>query len=76
MEDDKVTATGIVLPDTAEKERKQKGRVVALGTGKKSSFHVKVGDIVIFKKYSAEEVEVNGVEYLTIDKNDLLAVIL
>lgn len=76
LEDDKTTAAGIVLPDTAEKERKQKGRVMALGTGKKSNFHVKVGDIVIFKKYSTEEVEVDGVEYLTIDKNDLLAVIL
>jgi len=81
LEDDKKTASGIVLPDTAEKERKQKGSVVALGTGKldkdgkKIPFNVSVGDIVVFKKYSPEEIEVDGVEYLIMDENDLLAVV-
>lgn len=81
LEDDKKTASGIVLPDTAEKERKQKGSVVALGTGKldkdgkKIPFNVSVGDIVVFKKYSHEEIEVDGVEYLIMDENDLLAVV-
>ena len=81
LQDDKKTASGIVLPDTAEKERKQKGSVVALGTGKldkdgkKIPFNVSVGDIVVFKKYSPEEIEVDGVEYLIMDENDLLAVV-
>jgi len=81
LENDKKTASGIVLPDTAEKERKQKGSVVALGTGKldkdgkKIPFNVSVGDIVVFKKYSPEEIEVDGVEYLIMDENDLLAVV-
>ncbi len=81
LEDDKKTASGIVLPDTAEKERKQKCSVVASGTGKldkdgkKIPFNVSVGDIVVFKKYSPEEIEVDGVEYLIMDENDLLAVV-
>lgn len=81
LEDDKKTASGIVLPDTAEKERKQKGSVVALGTGKldkdgkKIPFNVSVGDIVVFKKYSPEEIEVDGEEYLIMDEGDLLAVV-
>jgi chaperonin GroES len=81
LEDDKKTASGIVLPDTAEKERKQKGSVVALGTGKldkdgkKIPFNVSVGDVVVFKKYSPEEIEVDGEEYLIMDEGDLLAVV-
>ncbi len=81
LQDDKKTASGIVLPDTAEKERKQKGSVVALGTGKldkdgkKIPFNVSVGDIVVFKKYSPEEIEVDGEEYLIMDEGDLLAVV-
>jgi chaperonin GroES len=81
LQDDKKTASGIVLPDTAEKERKQKGSVVALGTGKldkdgkKIPFNVSVGDVVVFKKYSPEEIEVDGEEYLIMDEGDLLAVV-
>lgn len=75
------TASGIVLPDTVDKEKPQKGKVVALGTGKvtedgkKISFNVKVGDIVIFKKYSPDEVEVDDKEYLIMSEEDILAIV-
>lgn len=75
------TEAGIVLPDTVDKEKPQKGKVVALGTGKlteegkKVSFNVKVGDIVIFKKYSPDEVEVEDNEYLIMSEDDILAIV-
>lgn len=75
------TEAGIVLPDTVDKEKPQKGKVVALGTGKlteegkKVPFNVKVGDIVIFKKYSPDEVEVEDNEYLIMSEDDILAIV-
>jgi chaperonin GroES len=73
--------SGIVLPDTIDKEKPQKGEVIALGTGKlakdgkKIAFNVKVGDIVLFKKYSPDEVEVNGEDYLIMDEDAILAIL-
>lgn len=81
LEEEEVTASGLIIPDTAEKEKPQQGEVVALGTGKigedgkKIDFTVKEGDKVMFKKYSPDEVEVDKVEYLVIDEDDILAVI-
>lgn len=55
LSEDRVTASGLVLPDTVSKEKPQKGKIIALGTGKldttgkKVAFNVKVGDIVLFK---------------------------
>lgn len=78
---DKVTSSGIVLPDTVDKEKPQKGEVIALGTGKttpdgkKVPFNVKVGDMVIFKKYSPDEVEVDNETFLIMDEDAILAVI-
>jgi chaperonin GroES len=75
------TASGIVLPDTVDKEKPQKGKIIALGTGKvteegkKVPFNVKVGDIVIFKKYSPDEVEVEDKEYLIMSEEDILAIV-
>jgi len=75
------TAAGIVLPDTVNKEKPQKGKIVALGTGKvtddgkKLPFNVKVGDIVIFKKYSPDELEIEDKEYLIMTEEDLLAIV-
>lgn len=75
------TDAGIVLPDTVDKEKPQKGKVIALGTGKVTKegkevpFNVKVGDTVIFKKYSPDEVEVEGAEYLIMSEDDILAII-
>ena len=81
LSEEKVSAAGIVLPDTVDKEKPQRGEVVALGTGKlnnegkKIPFNVKPGDIVIFKKYSPDEVEVDGTEYLIMEEDAVLAVI-
>lgn len=81
VSEEATTAAGIVLPDTVDKEKPQKGKVVALGTGKltndgkKVEFNVKVGDVVIFKKYSPDEVEIDDKEYLIMSEEDILAVI-
>ena len=80
-ESDVKTASGIVLPDTA-KEKPQKGTVVAVGAGKlldngeRAAMEVKVGDGVIFSKYSGSEVKVEGKDYLIVRESDILAVIL
>lgn len=81
MDEEEVTASGLIIPDTAEKEKPQQGKIMALGTGrvtddgKKLEFIVKVGDIVLFKKYSPDEVEYEGETYLVIDETDLLAIL-
>ena len=74
------TAGGIVLPDTA-KEKPQQGEVLAVGPGKfdekgsRTPMEVKVGDKVLFAKYSGTEVKIDGTEYLILAERDLLAVI-
>ncbi|MCA9385056.1 co-chaperone GroES [Candidatus Dojkabacteria bacterium] len=80
---DTTTPSGIVLPDTADKEKPQRGEIIALGTqrlsqtGEKIDFTVKVGDVVFFRKYSQklEEFEVDGEDYLIMDEDAVLAVI-
>ncbi len=75
------TKSGIYLPETAEKERPMKGRVVAVGTGKlldsgkRQPLSVKTGDMVIFTKYGPTELKVEDKEYLIAREEDLLAVI-
>ena len=72
---------GIILPDTVEKERSERGKVIAVGLGKKDKdgkrvpLDVKKGDIVIFTKYSPNEVKVGEKDYLVIREDDILAVI-
>ena len=69
------TAGGIIIPDTA-KEKPQKGTVVAIGTGKKDEpLTVKVGDQVLYGKYSGTEINVEGKDYLIMRESDILAVI-
>ncbi len=69
------TAGGIIIPDTA-KEKPQKGTVVAIGTGKKDEpLTVKVGDQVLYGKYSGTELTVEGKDYLIMRESDILAVI-
>lgn len=65
------TQGGIYLPDTASKEKPQKGEVIAVGPDFKG---VKKGDIVIFAKYSGAEVKIEGEEYIVLGKDDVLAV--
>jgi chaperonin GroES len=79
--EDEVTKAGIVLPDTVDKERPERGEVVAVGPGKLADsgqrlpMSVKVGDIVMFKKYSPDEVKIDDEDYLVISEGDILAVI-
>lgn len=81
LEEEKTTKSGIVIPDSAEKERPTRGRVVAVGPGKRDEdgdpipMSVKVGDTVLFKKYGPDEVELDGKKYLVGDEDDILAVI-
>jgi chaperonin GroES len=77
--ENEVTAAGIVLPDTVDKEKPEKGEVIAVGPGKllesgqRASMSVKAGDKVMFKKYSPDEVKVDKEEYLIIAESDILA---
>ncbi|MCA9381400.1 co-chaperone GroES [Candidatus Dojkabacteria bacterium] len=74
------TKSGLIVQTSTKGERPQKGKVVALGTGaidesgKKIAFNVSVGDEVMFKKYSPEEVEIDGEEYLIMKESDILGV--
>jgi chaperonin GroES len=80
LEAEEKTAGGIVLPDTA-KEKPQQGEVLAAGPGKldekgtRQPMEVKVGDKVLFAKYSGTEVKIEGVEYLILSERDILAVV-
>ena len=69
------TKSGLIIPDTA-KEKPQKGKVVAVGNGKKDEpMTVKVGDNVLYGKYSGTEINVEGKEYLIMRESDIFAVI-
>lgn len=86
LEEEKQTPSGIVIPDTAEKEKPVKGKVIAVGPGRRNEkgelvpMSVKVGNIVLFKKYGPDEIELtdaNGkkVEYLVASEEDILAIL-
>ncbi|MEK7521170.1 MAG: co-chaperone GroES [Patescibacteria group bacterium] len=81
IEEEQKTKSGIVLPDTAEKQKPVKGKVVAAGPGKlnekgeRVAMSVKVGDVVLFKKYGPDEVELDGKKYLVGDEGDILAIL-
>ncbi len=69
------TASGLIIPDTA-KEKPQKGKVIAVGSGKKDEpMTVKVGDTVLYGKYSGTEVSIDGKEYLIMRESDIFAVV-
>jgi chaperonin GroES len=69
------TAGGIIIPDTA-KEKPQRGKVLAVGSGKKDEpMTVKVGDIVLYGKYAGTEVQVEGKDYLIMRESDIFAII-
>lgn len=75
------TKSGIVLPDTADKEKPEQGKVVAVGpgridsNGKRIPMSVKKGDVVLFTKYGPNEVKIKNKEYLIAKEEDILAVI-
>jgi chaperonin GroES len=69
------TASGLYIPDTA-KEKPQKGTVVAVGNGKKDEpMTVKVGDTVLYGKYSGTELSVEGSDYLIMRESDIFAIL-
>lgn len=69
------TASGIIIPDTA-KEKPQKGQIIAIGSGKKDEpLTVKVGDTVLYGKYSGTEITVDGKDYLIMRESDIFAVL-
>ena len=81
VDDETKTESGIVIPDTADKEKPMKGKVVAVGEGRRDEdgklipMSVKIGDIVLFKKYGPDEIEVDGKKYLVGEETDILAII-
>jgi len=79
IESEETTKSGIVLPGTA-KEKPMQGEVLAVGSGemvdgKKIPLELKIGDKVIYSKYSGTEVKMDGNEYLIVRQSDILAVI-
>jgi len=81
IEDEQMTASGIVLPETA-KEKPQKGTVLAIGPGdrdedgKRIAMDVAVGDKVLYAKYGGTEIKIDGKKYLILRESDLLAIVL
>jgi chaperonin GroES len=69
------TAGGIIIPDSA-KEKPQRGTVVAVGPGKKDEpTSVKVGDSILYGKYSGTEISIEGTEYLIMRESDIFAIL-
>ena len=69
------TASGIIIPDTA-KEKPQKGKVVAVGPGtKENAVTVKVGNTVLYGKFSGTELKLDGTDYLMMRESDILAIV-
>jgi chaperonin GroES len=69
------TAAGIIIPDTA-KEKPMRGKVLAVGKGTKDhEMTVKVGDEVLYGKYSGTEVEIDGTKYMIMKEGDIYAII-
>lgn len=72
---EQVTASGIIIPDTA-KEKPLRGKVIAAGNGKKDEpMSVKVGDTVIYGQYSGTEIKMDGTTYLIMKESDIYGII-
>ena len=75
LEAETKTASGIIIPDTA-KEKPQKGSIVAVGPGtKENPVTVKIGDSVLYGKYSGTELKLDGKDYLIMRESDILAIV-
>ncbi len=76
-----VTASGIILPETINKERPEKGKVVAVGAGRlddsgqRIPLEIETGQIVIFAKYGPDEIKIDGKNYLIVSESNILAII-
>lgn len=81
VEEETMTAGGIIIPDTASKEKPQEGVVIAVGKGKVTAegkvlgMDVQVGDVVLFGKYAGSEIKVEGKPYMMMREDDILGVI-
>ena len=81
LKQEEKTKSGILLPETAEKEKPEQGKVIAVGPGKKTDegkvvpLEVKEGDVVLFTKYGPNEVKIDDKEYLIAREEDILAII-
>ncbi|MFA6992324.1 MAG: co-chaperone GroES [Candidatus Gracilibacteria bacterium] len=79
IEEEFTSKSGIIIPETASKEKPMKGKVIAVGEGKfdedgkRVPMEVKVGDIVLFSKYGPTEVKVDGKEVLILSASDIFA---
>jgi chaperonin GroES len=75
------TKSGILLPQSSEKDRQEQGTVIAVGPGKITPsgkvipMEIKAGDKVLFTKYGPHEIKIEGKEYLIASQNDILAII-
>ena len=75
------TKSGIILPDTINKDRPEQGEVIAVGPGRlldngqRAPMSVKAGEKVVFKKYSTEDLKLDGQEYVVVAERDILAII-
>ena len=79
-EGEKKLASGIIIPETVDKEKPAQGTVVAVGPGKyedgkRVPMQVKVGDTVLFSKYGYDEVKIDGQEYYILSESNILGVI-
>ena len=80
IEQEEITASGIILPETA-KEKPQQGKVLAAGPGDRNdkgervAMDVKAGDVVLFAKYSGTEVKMDGKKLLILRESDLLGIV-
>jgi chaperonin GroES len=78
---EEVTKGGIILPSTVDKERPEQGKVIAVGPGKlrddgvRVEMSVKVGDMVLFKKYAPDEIKMDDETYLVLAESDLMAIV-
>lgn len=81
LQEEKTTKGGILLPETAEKERPVKAKVIAVGPGKKNdqgqiiAMEVQLNQMVLFKKYGPDEFEFEGKKYLIAEESDILAIL-
>lgn len=80
LEEERTTAAGIVIPDTAT-EKPNRGKIIAVGKGKTNDkgevrpLEVKVGDVVLFGQYAGTKVKIDGEELLVMSEDDLMAVL-
>ncbi|MCK5476004.1 MAG: co-chaperone GroES [Candidatus Pacebacteria bacterium] len=78
---EEVTKSGIIIPDTVDKEKPEQATVLAVGDGKvgkdgnRIPIDVKVGDVVLFSKYSPTEIKLEGKEYLVVSDDDIMAIV-